>query len=300
MSKQYPTNNGGRDTNPDAGRRPRGLDVFRMVLIVVTLIAAIYVARGYVRLFSQWCQSGRATVANSETTEVAGSMAPLLPTAGQWSFADLQWDLQSQEIEIREIGARFESLSSLAAPEHVDELPDAGEELFDLVELLDLQPVEQDGNQVYRIDRRNLKGLLVVRKVGEASKAIAIAGAYPLESGRWQLVELTPRRSEKANDAATEHLLPLPAGAKRSGGRFGADGQLLLELVSLESNADALTSSWKEAGWEVRASGLGGRDAFSFLCARGDEVIYVWSASPRDALDRLMLVRTTGDREADR
>lgn len=300
MSKQYPTSNGGRDTNPDAGRRPRGLDVFRMVLIVVTLIAAIYVARGYVRLFSQWRQSGRATVANSETTEVAGSMAPLLPTAGQWSFADLQWDLQSQEIEIREIGARFESLSSLAAPEHVDELPDAGEELFDLVELLDLQPVEQDGNQVYRIDRRNLKGLLVVRKVGEASKAIAIAGAYPLESGRWQLVELTPRRSGKANDTATEHLLPLPAGAKRSGGRFGADGQLLLELVSLESNADALTSSWKEAGWEVRASGLGGRDAFSFLCARGDEVIYVWSASPRDALDSLMLVRTTGEREADR
>jgi hypothetical protein len=28
------------------------------------------------------------------------------------------------------------------------------------------------------------------------------------------------------------------------------------------------------------------------LCARGDEVIYVWSADPPDALKNLMLVRT--------
>jgi len=49
---------------------------------------------------------------------------------------------------------------------------------------------------------------------------------------------------------------------------------------------------WKEDGWEVRPSGLMGSDAFSFLCARGPDVVYAWSADPAESLKNLMLVRT--------
>ena len=86
--------------------------------------------------------------------------------------------------------------------------------------------------------------------------------------------------------------MPLPPDATRSGGRFDEDGQLLLELVSVTSTADHLLAAWRKAGWEVRPSGLGQPGDFTYLCARGADVIYVWSADPPKAIANLMLVRT--------
>jgi hypothetical protein len=120
-----------------------------------------------------------------------------------------------------------------------------------------------------------------------------MAAAFPQNAERWQYFELIPRRSTAASPVATKpQLLPLPLGARRDGGRFADDGRPLLELVSLDSNAEELFSLWKTAGWEVHPSGAGSRDDFSFLCARGNDVIYAWSADPRSSLQNLMLVRT--------
>jgi hypothetical protein len=88
------------------------------------------------------------------------------------------------------------------------------------------------------------------------------------------------------------HLLPLPAGARCDGGRFADDGAALLELISLNSTSEQLFSAWRKAGWEIRPSGYGGPNDFSYLCGRGNEVIYAWSADPPSALQNLMLVRT--------
>ena len=73
-----------------------------------------------------------------------------------------------------------------------------------------------------------------------------------------------------------------------------------MEFVSLHSDADTLVSSWKTAGWEVRPSGLGNPGSFSYLCARGDEVVYAWSADSPDALENLMLVRTPDAKDTKR
>ena len=83
----------------------------------------------------------------------------------------------------------------------------------------------------------------------------------------------------------------------RRGGRFADDGQLLLELISLESSSDSLIADWKDAGWEVRPSGIGDGHSFSYLCARGNDVIYAWSANSSEALQNLMLVRSPTDAE---
>ena len=88
------------------------------------------------------------------------------------------------------------------------------------------------------------------------------------------------------------HLLPLPTGATRSGGRYDDAGQLIMEFVSLDTTADELTKSWKAAGWEVRPSGFGDGHEFSYLCGRVRRNDLRLDADPANSLKNLMLVRS--------
>ena len=81
------------------------------------------------------------------------------------------------------------------------------------------------------------------------------------------------------------------------GGRFGDRGELLLEIVELDSNAEHLLAAWHDAGWDVHPTGLGDDDAFSYLCIRGSDTIYVWSAEGKTSLHSLMLARNPGNAE---
>lgn len=158
-------------------------------------------------------------------------------------------------------------------------------------------PEQRDGYLIYRVDRPDLKAQLVTRNVDGRSKAVTVACSYPHDGEHWQLFELTPRESPANADGQAAHLLPLPEGVERRGGRFADDGRLLLELITLDSKADSLVATWKNAGWEVRPSGLGEPGSFSFLCARGSEVIYAWSANSGESIQNLMLVRSPTDAE---
>lgn len=269
----------------------RLLSLVRFVLIVAIMIAGWRVGRSYVALFSEWRQLARPPVTMQSSASKLDSMAVVLPLAGQWSFSELDCGFRTEAVPANEIDACFKSMCTLPVVGTGDQLPDVDEKLVDLIEKFQLKPVERDGNQIYSLHRPDLKAQLVVRNIAGRDKTIAFAVAYSQSDGRWQLVDFSPHAMTANQGAATDHLLPLPVEARRSGGRFADDGQILLELISLNSSADAITTTWKDAGWEVRSSGMGGPDEFSYLCARGDEVIYAWSADPLHALQNLMLVR---------
>jgi hypothetical protein len=223
-------------------------------------------------------------------------LASVLPLAGQWSFADLNWDVQSRIIRPDEVNDQLDALASTAAePSGDTELPDISADLIQYAELLQMQPTEQNGNKIYRLHRPNLKGQLVFHNQASQTQAVSLAAAYPQSDSEWQLLVLSPRSA--SNNTATKQvtLLPLPSGARFRGGRFANDGQPLLELVSLEATADELISTWRSAGWEVHPSGMGGPNDFSFLCVRGRIVVYAWSADGRQSLQSLLLVRTESD-----
>jgi hypothetical protein len=263
----------------------------RTALLVIVVAAACYVSYGFGRLWAEWRDARRPVADVPVTAADLNSMAAIMPLAGQWSFAELDWNLRSSTVPANEVSARLDTMTSSVRVDPAVELPDISDDLVDLAESLRIRPVERDGNQVYILDRPELKARLIVRQMAGRPKMVALAAAYPQGDDSWQLLECTPRAAVEKTEAAP-HLLPLPNGAERNGGRFADDGRILLELVTLSSNADALLSSWKNAGWEVRPSGLGNPEAFSYLCARGSEVIYAWSADPRDAVENLMLVRT--------
>jgi hypothetical protein len=261
----------------------------RYAMIVVLIAAAWSVGRSFAVMF-RGETSKPASVEESNSIEQT-PVAPLLPMAGQWSFADLDWDLKSHVADRKVIDTRFITLADAPAPGNIEQLPELSNELTELAAMLRIRPVDRAGNQVYRLHRADIEAQLVVRN----SKAVSLVAAFPQVDGTWKLLELSPRRTSGKPSNVHPHLLPLPPNATRNGGRYSNDGSLLLELVTLDSNAEELISSWKAAGWEVRPSGMGGPNEFSMLCARDGEVIYAWSAKDSSSLQNLMLVRSSND-----
>jgi hypothetical protein len=215
----------------------------------------------------------------------------MLP-GGQWAFDELDWNLKSQLVERNTLDSELEQLGKSPLSKLDPQLPEADPELIELISAMNIQPVERAGDLVYRIDRRDMRAALIIRKSGDLSKTVACAMAYPASGSTWQLYVFTPKQATGDSKSAAPHLLPLPAEVRRSGGRFADDGRVLLELISLDSTTEKLLADWKAAGWEIRPSGIANPSDFSVLCARGNEVVYAWSADPHDSLKNLMLVRT--------
>jgi hypothetical protein len=285
MSRETPKS--ATRTEQIAGRLARG---FRGVLWILIVAASFYVACVYGRLWVEWRKATQPSEAMAASEP--NMLAPALPLDGPWSFARLDWNIRTQFVSRDDIDARFEALATSPGGAGDVQLPNVSSELVQFAENLRLRPVERNGNQVYRFERSNLIAQLVARIVEGKPKVVAAAAALPANGDEWQFLEFTPAATKAEFSPRDEHLLPLPAGARRDGGRFADDGRPLLELISLASNADELFSTWKNAGWEVRPTGMGDPEAFSYLCARGDEVIYAWSADRRDSLRNLMLVHT--------
>jgi hypothetical protein len=267
---------------------------FRFALTVLVVVVCCYVAYGFGKFWALWRQT-RQPVATQQSDSIDLSpIGSVLPLAGPWSFDELDWNLRSQLVEMKEVETLFASLAATAPAATESQLPETDQKIIDLITALQVRPTEQRGNQVYRLDRSDFKAQLVARNVAGQTRTVVFVIAYPQSGDEWQIYEFTPRTTATNSDtnANASHLLPLPAAARRSGGRYADDGQVLLELISLEASAEQLLAAWKDAGWEVRPSGLTDPADFSFLCARGEDVVYAWSADPPESLQNLMLVRT--------
>jgi hypothetical protein len=268
------------------------LRIVRATLLLLIVVVGCYVAYGFGRLWADWREMRQPVEASAVTAVDPNMLSPSMPLEGPWSFAQLDWDIRSRIVTSSDVSTRFDKPISIEAGLNHEQLPDVSQELIELAGRLGAKTFERDGNQIYRLDRPNLKAQLLVHIVGGQSKVVSLAAALPQNNKRWQLFELTPRRATGLSADSLPQLLPLPPGARRDGGRFADDGRALLELVSLDSNANELLLTWKASGWDVRPNEAVGSHEFSYLCARGDEVIYVWSADPPNALKNLMLVRT--------
>jgi len=273
------------------GRYPRIARCVRFTLLSIVVVALCFVSYNVGRLWHGWRHVTRGP-AVPESPEFAALLGPT-SLAGQWTFANLDWSFRSQVVPHAELTTKFDAAANSSADNSASQLPDLNEELIDLARRLHVEPVIRGENHIYAYDRPNFKGQLVVRSVAGRTKAAALIAAFPKEGDQWQVFEFTPRTVAVAHADDLAHLVPLPASARRTGGRFSDDGQILLELITLDSNNDALVSLWKHNGWEVRPAEFAGPDDFCYLCARGKEVVYAWSANPRSSLRNLMLVRTS-------
>jgi hypothetical protein len=280
---------------PGAPAPPQGLPdrVLRATLLVVAVAVCCYVAYGFGRWWANARHAAQLAATRQREEPKLDPLAAALSLGGSWTFDELEWNVTSEIVATRNLDAQFETLGKSPLLKMDPQLPDTDPGLFDLISTMQIRPVERSGDQVYRLERPDFKAELITCNVAEQSKTVAFAIAYPQSGDMWQLYVFTPKQTAAADSkSAAPHLLPLPEDARRSGGRFAQDGRVLLELLSLESTADELLSDWKDAGWEVRPSGLADPADFSYMCARGNDTVYAWSADPPEALKNLMLVRT--------
>lgn len=265
----------------------------RQTLLGLLIAASCFVAYRLGDVWAEWRELSQLRPDQQSLSPAGSAMAAaMLPLAGQWSFDDLDWGVQSTVIDRKEVAARLATFATSSGGPAADQLPDVTPEFLRLAHNLHITPVAQAGNELYVIDRPELKGQLVTRNVAGRAKVVSLAAAMQQEGDQWRFFELSPHpAAAKTQQQEVGHLLPLPPTARRNAGRFGDQGELLLEIVELESNADQLLATWRDAGWEIHPTGLGDADSFSYLCARGNETIYVWSADQRDSLHSVMLVR---------
>jgi hypothetical protein len=270
--------------------RERTRPLFRIVLVLAVFLLCCYAAFHIGAFIATSRGAARRAAAQADAEQIS-PLSAAMPLAGQWAFDELDWSVESSQIDTATLDAEFASLAA-SIPADTAALPDADAEIVGLMTALQIPSAEKMGNLIYRIDRPDLRTQLVTRRIEAATKAVSFAMAFPL-GDRWQLFAFTPRESSPVAAIQEDlHLLPLPEGAHRTGGRFDDAGRPLMEFISLDSNADGLAAAWEEAGWEVRPSGLTDSTDFSVLCARGTDTVYAWSADPPDAIKNLMLVRT--------
>ena len=262
---------------------------------------ACFVAYRLGDTYAEWRKvANQRPTRQSVTPAVAAFATAMMPLAGSWSFDDLDWNINSTKVSTDNVAARFEAFSNSTVGANPAMLPDVSDQFLTVAANLQITPVEHAGNKLYKLDRPEIKGQLVTRDVAGRAKIVSMTAATPGENDEWLFYELTPRQATARSNKPVDHLLPLPANAKRGGGKYGLDGEVLLELISLDTNANDLLGSWHIAGWDIHETGLGDGTAFSYLVVRGNDTIYVWSADAKDSLHNLMLVRNpgSGDTEA--
>ena len=166
-----------------------------MAMLVVTFAVCCYVAYGLGRW---WALARHATPRIEVHSPAASALDPLaaaLPLGGQWAFDEVEWSIKSELIAIGPLEAAFEQLGKSPLSKMDPQLPDTDPELIELIAAMQIQPIERAGDEVYRIDRPDLRAELITRKVAEQSKTVAFAMAYPAGDDTWQLYVATPKQT---------------------------------------------------------------------------------------------------------
>jgi hypothetical protein len=238
-----------------------------------------------IALFASGCGAAKPQVAGCEVSSDAA--LPMLSPNGSWQLSGGATGFRQSLLSEVELNARFTELAKQTKPLANPELAASAEKLIALAELSRVKPQHVGECDVYLLQRGKTKAQVVVKN----EELVSLTLAAPTRKGAWRVYELAGQTSE----ADATHLLPLPPVAQRSAGRYSEDGQLLMELVSVETSRIELLSAWRHAGWKIRPAGVGGPETFSYLCARGAEVVYAYSADESAELSGLVLTRSVAN-----
>jgi hypothetical protein len=245
-------------------------DLIRDLTMLVLLSA--------IAIFASGCGAAKPQAAEAQAS------LPMLNPNGPWQLSGGATGFRQSLLSEVELNTRFAELAKQTQPLESPEFAEAADKLIALATLSLVAPKHVGECDVYVLNRGAARMQVVVTH----QELVSLAFAAPTAEGGWKLYELT---SETNAEDAT-HLLPLPPVAQRSAGRYSDEGQLLMELVSVETSRSELLSAWRQAGWKIRPAGVGGPEAFSYLCARGGEVVYAYSADESAELSGLVLTRS--------
>ena len=207
----------------------------------------------------------------------------LMPSSGYWSFTDTALSIRKIDCDDAALESQLEKLLAVDNASAA-----AGRDASHLVAIAQSNGATRSdcpAGVCWTFDHSNLRLRLVT---SDSDNPALIAAAVAIRAaGQWQLTMLQPRQQR------SDHLLPLPADASTICTRRTESGQLQMELVSTTGSSEHLLSQWEAGGWEIRQTPWGTADSFSYVCARGDLVVYAWSDSTADSRT-IMLTASAG------
>lgn len=192
----------------------------------------------------------------------------LMPTEGYWSFPETGLSVAQFVCETSELQEHLNLSSMTNAKANAD---------FDASELVELAAssgatrVDSESGTLWSHENRDIKVRLLT---SEASPPMLIGAVVAMRDGdQWQLVSLSPKQNQ------TTHLLAMPTDATTTCTRRSPAGDLQMELITTSEPNERLIRRWVDDGWEVQHTPWGDAESFSYLCARGEEVIYAWAVA---------------------
>src|SRR3954449_11446489 len=118
----------------------------RTSILVLVLLGVLYSSYRIGQAFAEWREPRVVVPANPSAFDL-NPLAAALTDGGQWSFANLAWDIRSRVLPVGDVESRIASI--VPAPPAIDptHLPDASHELMRFIASAHLIPIEQAGAQ---------------------------------------------------------------------------------------------------------------------------------------------------------
>jgi hypothetical protein len=235
----------------------------RLICVAALIWFGLIVAENVARLFPGKASHPPMSLANQDL-----ELPNLLATApGHWSFAGTPISIQQSRCTQDQVQQQLDSLKTVQLEDH-DSAPDVSR-LVQLARSGQAQPSAHPFGQAWALNNEQVQ-LYLVASTEDPPRLIAGGFAVRDHQG-WQLTIVKPQSD------TLEHLLPLPADARRQCARIGDSGQLQLELVTVSNSMQALIRQWQSDGWKVKPAPWNRGNGVSYLCTRGAELVYTWS-----------------------
>jgi hypothetical protein len=211
-----------------------------------------------------------------------------LDAHGYWSFGGWQWKVGRTTVPAAKLDEHLWSLAASTSAQIVaSEKSDI--EILALLERVGSDPQEYEDSLVYRWGNEDNTIQLVVNSPAKRIVSLAFTSAIgPDQFEVWKAL----RASSPADGVAVEeHLLPLPAGSRQLAARCDDEGELILEIVTLDLNCEhhEFRACCQSAGWRVDCVRAETGSGSYFLCQRNGEEVSAWSASSDGQLQTLIL-----------
>ncbi len=119
--------------------------LIRKGLFLFALLGALFVSYRVGQEFAAWREPRAIVPANTAAAVALNPLAGALTNGGQWSFANLAWNIRSRIIPAGDVEPRITSIVSAPAATNPNQLPDASPELMRFITTAHLVPTEQAG-----------------------------------------------------------------------------------------------------------------------------------------------------------
>lgn len=208
-----------------------------------------------------------------------------LASAGQWGFADAEWQMGSYQVDSLEEAERH-LLDASALPKSATAVNQQLQSLVDVLSSLGAETERFDDHVRQLVEYQGFRVALFKDLDGNV---IAVRVMRP-NGNQYSLVTVS-LPAEQTENGGSNWTLPLPPGATVVASRSDTQGRESAKFVTTSQLADDVIAFWSGAGWKVVSDPLTPRQWY----ASRDESSFSIAQMPDDSVQSTFMLLRTSD-----